>query len=259
MHEPTNNIKFIIALKLLSSIINLFMKKLLFLSLFFLSISTIQAQIGISAGFVRMNVDDWASHTNNDEFLNTGIKIGVDYWLSLKNKRLDFVPELSYSRFKTDFSSPANSYSANFIGFNVNTNIYFLDFAGDCNCPTFSKDGNLIKKGVFIQVSPGISFIQQKQEISFFDAPGSPAMAEENSSTTAFNIGVGLGLDIGLTDFITITPLVKYSYFTKTDWEGLIGIENGVNQPTADISSSLNQLYFGIRLGLRFDELNKYR
>jgi len=212
-----------------------------------------KAQIGISVGGLNMKVDEWTAQTPDENFLKNGFRFGVDYWFSLKNKRLDFVPELNYSQFSTNIDNPSNLYEAKFIGLNLNTNLYFLDFGGDCNCPTFSKDGNVIKKGVFIQLSPGVHLMQQKI------SGDSPAGFATDESTTTLSLGIGLGLDFGISELITITPLVRYSVFKEATWNNFVGIENGENLIAEDISSSINQLYFGIRLGLRFDEINKYR
>ncbi|MCB9291906.1 MAG: hypothetical protein H6559_02055 [Lewinellaceae bacterium] len=46
----------------------------------------------------------------------------------------------------------------------LNANIYFLDLEGDCDCPTFSKSGGFLQKGLFLPHTLRTSWIQSKVE-----------------------------------------------------------------------------------------------
>ena len=72
-----------------------------------------------------------------------------------------------------------------------------------------------------------------------------------------FGIGIGAGLDIGLSDFMTLTPMVRYSYYPNVEWKDLnssLGLDDSADRNVTDMV----QLFLGFRLGFRFDELNKY-
>ncbi len=224
--------------------------------------SSVCGQIGFSVGYKHMSASNWEnlfasynlSSSTNQSPLKEGTDFAVDYWFRLKKKRIEFHPEISYSRFIRNWSFEDEqddiALKANFFNFSVHTNIYPLDFKGDCNCPTFSKDGDFLEKGFFIQVSPVVSYLSN----SFDDAVGSEA-----SNDITFGLGLGLGIDFGLSDFITITPVVRYSYLIDAEWKDLDKHLN-LDSPEASENnvSEITNIYVGFRLGFRFDELNKY-
>ncbi|MFK7810836.1 MAG: hypothetical protein AB8F74_23715 [Saprospiraceae bacterium] len=242
------------------------MKKLAIIFCCFLfTVTTLQAQYGISVGYKSMNASSWENLINNYNLSNpdedispmrNGTAFGVDRWFRLKNYRVEFTPQLMYSRFslgwtdlqRVDFDMATNMYS-----FAFNTNFYALDLEGDCNCPTFSKDGNLFSKGLFFQVSPEVFYMNNRFKKD----------NEKNSThEVGFGIGIGMGLDIGLSDFMTLTPFVRYSYYPDVEWKDL-NLRLADNEPPNSDSADSNttdmvQLYFGVRVGFRFDELNKY-
>jgi len=60
----------------------------------------------------------------------------------------------------------------------------------------------------------------------------------------------GLGLDIGVTDVITLTPLLRYRYLPSISWHELapvFGLDNN------NVSTSGGQLGIGLRVGIRLD------
>ena len=239
------------------------MKKLLIALSFLLSIPLLShAQFGLNLGYNQITASNWDEYLrlnqsnlgNSDEaFLNNGIEVGLDYWFRLKEKRIEFFPAITYAQFK-------NNWQANFptrvkhssISLQLNTHIYLFDFGGDCNCPTFSKDGNTLKKGFFIKLFPGISYLKNTIE----------GTNTSNSSTSEISpyVGAGVGLDLGFADFITVTPMISYSHYFDATWEnlGLYTDDNNNVTIQEDVSSPINRLYFGVRLGLRFDEMNKF-
>ena len=78
-----------------------------------------------------------------------------------------------------------------------------------------------------------------------------------------FSLRGGIGIDIGLSDFLTLTPIVQANYTFDAAWPNL---QEGPEQFSPDydptITSALSdsplQWMAGLRIGLRFDELNKY-
>jgi len=220
---------------------------------FFLFINLSAAQFGVSARYTQNNVSNWnnlyQSFSENDQKLfDSSIEYGVNYWFRLKNHRVEFLPEISYSTSSTDnlVNVLPNSHDLTSFNFNMNVQIYALDFEGDCDCPTWSKDGDLIKKGFYWLLSPGISnhtistnFSNENQSI-------------EDTSITSFRLGAGLGLDIGLTDFLTISPFALYSINFGNNWENQL-TSYDFSLASQDNSSSLNQLHFGMRFIFRPD------
>ena len=128
------------------------MKKLIITLITIISTTCLYAQIGINGGFRQNGTTDWQYFTNKDDFLNSGYKVGLDYWFRLKKVRVEFTPEVNFSQFKDEYSTSIDQqfdFKSNIYGFHFNTNIYPLNFKDDCNCPTFQKDGQIIIQGDF--------------------------------------------------------------------------------------------------------------
>lgn len=239
------------------------MRPFFFLPLFCLLLtSSAYAQVGISAGVQFLQVTEWEQHlqeTYNSSataVFSPTVYVGLDYWFRLKNKRVEFTPEVGFASYASSFSADRDPlltqtdlYKSSYFSFYFNTNIYLLDFGGDCNCPTFNKDGDLIKKGFFIRLSPGAVYNTRSQTL----ADTSPYQ----ETSTNFSLRAGVGLDIGVSPFLTITPLLMGIYHTPGTWNH-IDQELPTTEPTISVESQVLQLFAGIRLGFRFDELNKY-
>ena len=228
------------------------MKKLLLICFVCLLSSTLFAQFGINAG-LRVNGEmNWQYFTNKDGFLKTGYKVGVDYWFRLKKVRVEFLPELNFSQFKDDYTSSLDEvykFKSNIYGLHLNTHIYPLNFKDDCNCPTFKKDGEVIEKGFHFIISPGVNYFDLSINTDSY-----------KTNDVVFSAGLGVGLDVGLTDYMTVTPMVLYHRYFEADWEELDKALNYLDDIPANASTntSFNQFFFGIRLSMRFDEMNKY-
>ena len=247
------------------------MKKLIVLSvsLFFIFNISI-GQVGITAGYLAYNAPDFNDYFENRTDLDFSqssdldggnFQIAVDYWFRLEKKRVEFLPEISFAQQNAQLVSitaPDFGYehdlTINTIQLNFNTQIYPFDFEGDCDCPTFSKDGDILKKGFFIRVAPGVSFQNYSNDNSTMTIGG---VTTENFTDTgiAYNLRAGLGLDIGITDFITITPLAQYTFVSNSG--DALAFEDP-SLPVAANNFSWRHIFAGIRLGLRFDEMNKY-
>lgn len=221
-------------------------------------------QIGFSGSFVKINAPEWETlfeasdrYAFGPDFqFKPAYQLGIDYWFRLKNYRVEFFPTLSYAQFKEDqelLNSPApgliSRFKWSFFNFSVNTNIYPFDFEGDCHCPTWSKQNPFFKKGFFFQVSPGVLFSQH----NITGVEGDPNQFDSND--VAFNLGVGLGLDIGISDFLTVTPFARVKRTFNVQWEGLSDIvhSNGSAGEPGN-RSNVNQLEAGIRLGIRWSK-----
>ncbi|HHM21139.1 MAG TPA: hypothetical protein ENJ20_03855 [Bacteroidetes bacterium] len=214
----------------------------LFTVCYFLSVS-LCAQTGIRFSYSNFTATEWTDLINEATGKRyaspTGYYIGVDYWLRLKQKRIEFFPEAGYGLVKADLDQTGLEIRS--FGFHLNTNVYPFDFAGDCDCPTWSKEGGILKKGFFFQLSPGVV----RSDIKVNDP-----IVVQNGNATYFHLGFGAGLDIGLSDFLTITPLVKYYISPPVEYSLTVPgpIFFGTTQ------SNIKQFMAGIRVGLRFDE-----
>ncbi|HSF88566.1 MAG TPA: hypothetical protein VLA46_04065 [Saprospiraceae bacterium] len=146
-----------------------------------------------------------------------GIQASLEYSFRLKQNRIEFHPGLGYR-----FTFKEDSYDGYFTAFDfdINTAVYPFDFEGDCDCPTWSKDGTLIKKGFFLELSPGISY--QTLHRDKFISLGDPQPEPIQSSAFLFKFSAAAGLDIGITEQFTLTPMFSYTLLTGNEWEGLL-------------------------------------
>lgn len=239
------------------------MKKILLaLSFLFCFQIVSSAQYGISIAYKSITAKNWESiiieHKAHESVtalispFSEGIHFGVDYWFRLKNYRVEFVPELNVSKYTRFWEKEiiTEQITTNFIGFHFNTNFYVFDLKGDCDCPTFSKDGNDIAKGFFIQLAPGINYIAN----SYREVDNT-----RRASDFAPSAGIGVGVDIGLSDFLTITPMLKYQRYFNVEWEGLNEYFDTDQPLSPELNTNhIDQVFAGVKIGLRFDELNKY-
>ena len=211
--------------------------------------SKTEAQFGITAGYQVNQVDSWIVSVDGTEteINGSGISLGLDYWFRLKNQRIEFLPELNYSLFRSAPLSNNEDISVDFISFYFNTNIYLLDLLNDCNCPTFSKQNDFFKKGFFIQISPGLTLPN-----FYYSADQS-----NQAGTIVANIGLGLGLDIGLTDLITISPIIKARYQPTVEWNATFPASSSPDDPNPsailEAEANILQYFAGLRLGIRLD------
>ena len=117
--------------------------------------------------------------------------------------------------------------------FEMQTLFYPLDWFNDCQCPTFGKTNDFIKKGFFFTVAPFVS--------SAISTPDS----WNSASDLIWGLKAGAGLDVGLSDYVTLSPFVRLSYFN----------DQIIRQSDVDKSSSIT-IQVGILLGLRWDTQN---
>jgi hypothetical protein len=228
-------------------------KNILTLLASFLIIGSSFAQIGINGGYNLNDAANWKivdkNNSNNviHDFFENSISFGLDYWFRLPNYRIEFTPELNYQNTKSTYQYDPLSFEANstILSFFVNTNIYLFDLEGDCDCPTFSKKGPELQKGFFFRISPGISY---------FDTQLNYEGIELKSNNFAFSIGAGIGLDLGITDVLTITPIAVYRYYPSVEWAQFSMVDAGIKEwDYPEDESIITQIYLGLRVGLRFD------
>lgn len=228
--------------------------RILLLISFLACVFHLNAQLGLTGSALFNEAPDWTypiASTDGTSPLGNGWAVGVDYWIPLGQTRIDLLPELNFGRSEQtlEIAGIPHEFTQNAFNFYLNTNFYVLDLEGDCDCPTFSKSGDFFQKGFFLQVSPGVSYFQyaiQTQESASVDI---------TDDAVAFSIGAGMGLDIGLSDVLTLTPTAGFRYYFPSEWAGLEDIF-----PPAEpdllfkTESAIQQFWAGLRLGVRFDQ-----
>lgn len=146
--------------------------RLMLMLLFCFLGSNLNAQVGLSYGYIQQEHTAWDQIllekgiiSTEETFLSEGHRLSLEYWLRLPKQRIEFYPELNVSLQESSFSDELSSHQTNFqaitYGLDLKTQIYFLDFKGDCDCPTFSKNEPIVKKGIYLLLSPG-AYIQNR-------------------------------------------------------------------------------------------------
>lgn len=225
------------------------MKRIVFTFLVVLFYFHTNAQYGIRVKYdsntykdLNSDIDDFF---NADNIYNSGYEIGIDYWFRLKKRRIEFMPEIYFSQSSTKLDEDIfNTVNLTRVGFNFNTHFYPLDFEEDCDCPTFSKDGPGIQKGFFFHLSPGVSYDAYGMKTDIGDV-------NENSLLTV-KLGGGVGIDVGINEMLTITPIYTYNYFIGGDWE--LNTFPGNIDALVKTNTKSVQHQFAIRVGLRLDQ-----
>jgi hypothetical protein len=217
------------------------------------------AQFGVRLKYNFNNYNNWENtlvhrFSVDQKLFSKGYEAGLDYWFRLKKRRIEFMPEISYSNSSTSFNNPTiDKFNIDIFSFNFNTQIYALDMEGDCDCPTFSKQGPSLNKGLFFHFTPGLGY---------FRASGTPqailsSVPLPNGLTSGFvfRAGTGIGLDIGVSDLFTLTPIISYYFHSGMNWEQLAVKENlPVNS-----TNNLGVLQVTLRLGFRPDYMGSGR
>jgi len=206
------------------------------------SVTIGHAQIGIRTNYHQVSSPTWerlvqtaspdAGQTNLDL---RGYSIGVDYWFRLQSYRMEFYPEIGYSNLGR-LSHGEQSFRWNQYYTKFNTHFYVLDFEEDCDCPTFSKQSPWFKKGFFFSLMVGAGY-------SIMDEIN---VVENTYNEWNFLASIGVGLDIGISDFITITPNVQWTHWINPEWRG-ISYESDLSAERTPISA----VSAGIRIGFR--------
>lgn len=182
-----------------------------------------------------------AETTSNEKLFTSKAGLGLDYWFRLKKYRLEILPALHFQTASEELvlsDQSVGNLNWSFIDFAAGFQIYPLDFKNDCQCPTFSKQGKFLKKGLFLQLAPGIG----RSVLSSTTVQGTQA-----NDWIGF-VRLGLGLDIGLSDLITWSPSVSYQLSQSLDWSSYFQSQTSQN---LNINSGL---FIAARFGFRMDK-----
>lgn len=230
------------------------MRFFVFILLMLIAAPCVHSQYGLRAKYGISTFDDvrfnLTSAFETDQVLESGFGLGLDYWFRLKKRRVEFLPEVYYHASASSLNiDDFTGMSLAQWGVNGNVQFYLLDFEEDCDCPTFSKQGSGIDKGFFIHVSPGIGYDQ-------FSMTRNSGKVNENSGLR-FNVGAGLGMDIGVSDFLTVTPM--YTYAVSSGPEYVFDNFPFGEKPLLTTSSSSRMHLISLRLGWRLDYTGRRR
>jgi len=216
--------------------------RLVLLPFFLLLALSLQAQFGVQLSSVFNSASDefvtGLGEIEGPDF-EVGGELAINYWFRLPKQRVEFLPTIRFASSKVEMEST----SLQEYGADLKVNIYPFDFLGDCDCPTFGKQGPQLQKGFFLQVSGGYSF---------YDLNSSDVIELTNEGNgNGFTYGGALGLDIGLSNLITLTPIVgirkgasayrEFIYTTATNPEGV------------EYSPKLTTLHAGLQVSFRLD------
>lgn len=223
----------------------------------------VNGQIGIRAKYLSNGINsDQANFIESigsiESALNSGFGLGIDYWIRLKTKRVEFLPELGINYSQSSNSNEVVEFSIdyNYVYFNLNTRIYPMDFEGDCDCPTFSNQSTLIKKGFYFELSPGLGYYT-----SHYDNTAPTVSNPEGDKVTtsedgfSYKLGLAVGLDIGISNLLTINPYAMYNYHFGRQYDVPV-FKQFLTDDFIEGGSSMGQLELGLRFAFRFDAKN---
>jgi|AntRauTorckE5430_2_1112549.scaffolds.fasta_scaffold00703_5 hypothetical protein len=215
---------------------------LLFAFLFCLPV-LLSAQLGVQLS-ANFNKPGTVFLTGVGEFefpeYNTGGELAVNYWFRLPKQRIAFLPTLYYSTARADVEAANNKFQE--LGFQLKTNIYPFDFLGDCDCPTFGKQGPQLQKGLFLQLSGGYAAYRTNISVANIDF---------TDNQHGFTFGGGIGMDIGVSKLVTITPIASVRIGTQAYQE--LQISDGNGPPIGTGGPKLTTFQLGILTSFRFD------
>lgn len=169
----------------------------------------VSAQIGAGVKYTGLTSSPWLD-VLMDDYPSSGVELSGYYWFRLKEKRIEFLPEIGYG-LVSDISGDDSYLNLDYAFVNFNTDFYLFDLINDCDCPTFSKQGNAFQRSFFIEVSVGADY-------QFLEKGGTSEDTYKDNDIS-FRLGVGIGFDIGISDLITVTPLIKMNYRTSPGWD----------------------------------------
>lgn len=199
------------------------------------SFTPLSAQFGVTGSYNLNSAKSKAGNASLGIPYDDAPEIAAHYWFRLSKKRLEFQPSLYYSKAGGDLNWSE-------VGFQFKTNLYPFDFGTDCHCPTFGKQGPQLQKGLFLQLSPGLAWHNYR----FPDDSG-------QSSTLAPTLGLGVGVDFGISNAVTITPIVAWRY-TLSDFVDLTSADDFGNLIAEDIDGRLSTLQLGVQATVRLDK-----
>lgn len=238
------------------------MKKIIFSIVFITSFYSIaKAQLGVSIEYYPEQFELLRENENVLEKSRNAVLTSATTYFRLKNYRLEFIPYIGYYRgFNTETieNSAIESYS-NGLAIGSKVLAYPFDFQNDCDCPTFNKSGMWLKKGFFFFVDP--QFLTYNLNYENVSNTLNATINHTAGKYSLVNLSVGVGIDFGLSEGITLTPYA--GFHTNLYWnentalvrQNLDGTGNWEDTTLSFSNPSFNPpLTFGLLLQYRLSK-----
>lgn len=203
------------------------------------------AQIDLTVQYEKNAYTSWeeiiqVKYGLDNKLLDHGIYAAAGYRIYPFSFRLGFIPELGYS-YATGQSgnlTVTDKYNITQAVVKLGIQLFPFDLNGDCNCPSFGRQNDFFQKAFYIKVIPGASYQWLNLE------------GELNANNYVFSVGAATGLNIALSELLTIAPEINYQRIFNAKWEGFSEFQHveGVTDETA--ASTLGA---GIRLSFYFN------
>jgi len=159
----------------------------------------VNAQFGIQTSFYNSNeLFSITSEENRTKSKNCK-QFGFVSVRKIQKKKIEIVSELNYS-IENNFIVKNDTFQFRFANVRLNGNFYIFNFNTDWNKLTVAKEKNFIERGLFLNASIGM--------LNWFRRENS-AMLNKFSFQTRFPLGFGIGLDLELSNSLTLTPFYK--------------------------------------------------
>lgn len=141
-----------------------------------------------------------------DPLIQSGWSAGVVYSLRQQGIRIEWIPGVHYFQTSAERQSGGQQSGQGVQG-TIDFRAYPMDLYGDCMCPTFSRKGQVIQKGFFIEAGAGGYYHTLDATV-------------EKTSGGSFLARIGAGVDIGLSRRLTITPGARIQYEDRLHFWG---------------------------------------
>lgn len=226
-----------------------FQKTLLLWVLLMLASLSSQAQVGIRTVFVQLKAPGFELSQQGQNFLSPpggGPAFSIDYRLKLKNLRLEFRPELQWA-IPHSGENAGWLTKGNYLGIWGNVTIFPFDLKGDCDCPTFGRQGSPIYKSLFLEAAPGLHYLAQEVK---FSIPGSDELIFQDGSVVPGG-AIAVGAELKIQRNLAISPFARVVIFPDLSWPGLREAAEADNLDPLEDRETLNGLQVGLRIGFR--------
>lgn len=202
----------------------------------------LSAQIGLINGYQALHAPNWEKAAREAyglpdvKIFSPSIFTGINLYLPSKNKGIQWTPELHFSRHQVNitFDNPDMPNDPNFGsltdfhrttmgGLSFNGEFFLLRLAYPEHDPML-ENFSALKRGLFLRLGMGFDLISQSKRsntLNFGFGFGNVNRAYE----FAGHLRIGLGVEHEITPFLSITPILSSTFYSKTSW-------TGINQPT---------------------------
>jgi len=232
---------------------------IIFLSII-ISTSKIHAQIGLRVYYNKTERDSSQEYVLKSTFgsdfdLHNPIKASIDYKISLTHY-IKIVPEFGFyqSQSSTDTSGPwtqtFEKYEVDYQNFYLNLNYRIYPFTQQDSDSIETNWRIVLLKGLYFTLSHGISHYSSTQDT--YSLWASQLIMSNTDQGIAYNLGIGTGIDIKISNHIMLNPYFRYDYYLNEDIIQTRGEFDGVDHGTGK-----RQVQIGLRIELDLNQ-SKY-